>query len=52
MDGVKKEEVKPETESEDSLSNFEGFVLILGAFFVVMSISALVGYGVAELVSL
>lgn len=52
MDGVKKEVVKPELEFEDSFSNFEGFFLVVGAFFAVMSVFALVGYGVAELVSL
>ncbi len=51
MNGVKKEEVKPETESEDSLSNFEGLFLVAGAFFVLMSVVALVGLGVAALVS-
>lgn len=51
MDGVKKEEVSPEAESEDSLSNFEGFFLVVGAFFALLSVAALVGLGVAELVS-
>lgn len=51
MDEVKKEEAKPEPEFEDSLSNFEGFFLVVGAFFIVMSVAALVGLGVAALVS-
>jgi hypothetical protein len=51
MNGVKKEEVKTETESEDSLSNFDGFFVVVGAFFALLSVAALVGLGVAALVS-
>lgn len=51
MNGVRKKEAETETESEDSLSNFEGFFLVVGAFFALMSVTALIGLGVAALVS-